>query len=142
MRIEVDASEYVTERVLFIEYEDKKQRLAAFLSKSLNKTERNYEIYDKEILAVIRELENWRHLLQCTKFKFKVWTDYKNLWYFIKIQKLNRRQVQQILYLSRFNFTLKHVLGTKMGKANRLSRRPDQKVEVENDNNNQVLIKE
>ena len=43
-----------------------------FLSKSLNKTERNYEIHDKEMLAVIRELENWRHLLEGAKFKFKI----------------------------------------------------------------------
>ena len=63
----------------------------AFLSKSLNKTNRNYKIYDKKILAVIRGLENWRYLLKSAKFKFKVWTDYKNLEYFMKIQKLNRR---------------------------------------------------
>ena len=62
----------------------------AFLSKSLNETERNYEIYDKEMLAVIRGLENWRHLLEGTKFKFNVWTDYKNLEYFMKVQKLNQ----------------------------------------------------
>ena len=44
--------------------------------------------------------------------------------------------------MSRFNFTLKHVPGTKMEKADRLSRRPDWRVEVENDNNNQVFIKD
>jgi len=63
-----------------------------FLSKSLNKTERNYEIHDKEMLPVIRRLENWRHLLKGARSKFEVWTDYKNLEYFMKIQKLNRRQ--------------------------------------------------
>jgi len=51
--------------------------------------ERNYKIHDKEMLAVIRGLENWRHLLEGTKFKFKVWTDHKNLEYFMKAQKLN-----------------------------------------------------
>ena len=44
----------------------------AFLSKSLNETERNYEIHDKEILVVIRELENWRYLLESAKFKFEI----------------------------------------------------------------------
>jgi len=43
-----------------------------FLSKSLNEIERNYEIHDKEMLVVIRGLENWRHLLEGTKFKFEV----------------------------------------------------------------------
>ena len=100
----------------------------AFLSKSLNETERNYEIHDKEMLAIIRGLENWRHLLEDAHFKFEIWTDYKNLEYFMKAQKLNWRQAQWALYLSRFNFILKHVLGTKMGKADGLSRRLDWKV--------------
>jgi len=46
------------------------------------------------------------------------------------------------LYLSRFNFTLKHVPGTKIEKANRLSKRPDWKVGIKNNNNNQTLIKD
>jgi len=50
---------------------------------------RNYEIHDKVMLAVIRGLENWRHFLEGTKFKFEVWTNHKNLEYFIKAQKLN-----------------------------------------------------
>jgi len=51
--------------------------------------------------------------------------DHKNLEYFMEAQKLNRRQARWVLYLSRFDFTLKHVLETKMGKADRLSRRSD-----------------
>ena len=70
--MEVDILNYATEGVLSMEYEDEKWRPVAFLSKSLNKTERNYEIYNKEMLAVIRGLENWRHLLEGAKFKFKV----------------------------------------------------------------------
>ena len=60
----------------------------------------------------------------------------------MKIQKLNRKQAYQALYLLRFNFTLKHILGTKIERADRLSRRSDWKVETENDNSNQILIKE
>ena len=92
MRMEVDASDYATEGVLSMESEDGLWRPVAFLSKSLNETERNYEIYDKEMLAIIRGLENWRHLLEGTCFKFEIWTDHKNLEYFMKVQKLNRRQ--------------------------------------------------
>jgi len=72
------------ERVLSMECEDRKWQPVAFFSKSLNKTERNYEIHNKEILVVIRGLENWRHLLEDSKYKFKVWTDHKNLEYFMK----------------------------------------------------------
>ena len=72
MRMEVDASDYATEGVLSMECENGKQRLVAFLSKFLNEIEKNYKIHDKEMLAVIRKLENQRHLLESTKFKFEV----------------------------------------------------------------------
>ena len=113
----------------------------AFLSKLLNETERNYEIHDKEMLAIVRRLEAWRHLLEGAQFKFKIWTDHKNLEYFMKAQKLNRRQARCALYLSQFDFILKHVAGSKMGKADGLSRRADWKVGVDKDNENQVFIK-
>jgi len=61
--------------------------------------------------------------------------------YFIKAQKLNRKQAYWTLYLSRFNFTLKYVPETKMGKADRLSRRLDWKIGIEKDNENQIFIK-
>ena len=136
MRVEVDILDYTIGEVLFMECEDERQRPVAFLSKSLNETEKNYKIHNNKILAVIRKLESWRHLLEDTKFKFKVQTDHKNLEYFMKVQKLNRRQAYWTFYLSRFNFTLKHVPGTKMRKTDGLSKRLDQKIETENDNNN------
>ena len=58
----------------------------------------------------------------------------------MKAQKLNKRQARWALYLSWFDFTLKHVAGSKMGKADGLSRRADWKVGVNKDNENQVLI--
>ena len=94
MRMEVDASDYATGRVLSMEGKDGKWRLVAFLSKSLNETERNYEIHDKEMLVIIRGLESWRHLLEGAKFKFKICPDHKNLEYFMKAQKLNQRQAR------------------------------------------------
>ena len=68
--------------------------------------------------------------------------DHKNLEYFMKVQKLNRRQARWVLYLSRFDFTLKHVAGARMGKADGLSQRADWKVGVDKDNDNQILIKD
>jgi len=72
MRMEVDASDYAMGEVLSMECEDGRWRPVAFLSKSLNKTERNYKIYDKEMLAIVRGLENWRHLLEGACFKFEI----------------------------------------------------------------------
>jgi len=70
--MEVDASDYAIGGMLSMECEDGKWRPVAFLSKSLNEMERNYEIHDKEMLAVIRGLENWRYLLEDAKYKFEV----------------------------------------------------------------------
>jgi len=67
--------------------------------------------------------------------------DHKNLEYFMKAQKLNQRQAQWTLYLSRFNFMFKHVPGSKMGKADSLSRRLDWEVGVKNSNENKMLVK-
>ena len=91
MRIEVDVSDYTIGEVLSMECKDNLWRPVVFLSKSLNETERNYKIHDKEMLAIVRGLKAWKHLLEGAQTKFEIWTDHKNLEYFIKVQKLNRR---------------------------------------------------
>ena len=70
--MEVDMSDYTMEGILFMECENGKQKPIAYLSKSLNEIGKNYEIHNKKILSVIRELENQRYLLEGTKFKFKI----------------------------------------------------------------------
>ena len=72
MRMEVDVSDYATGGVLSMECKNKLWRPVAFLSKSLNKMERNYEIHNKEMLVIIRGLEAWRHLLEGAHFKFEI----------------------------------------------------------------------
>jgi len=69
-------------------------RPVAFISKSLSDIKRNYEIHNKEMLAVIRYLEAWKHFLEETTVKFEIWTDHKNLEYFMKAQKLNQKQAR------------------------------------------------
>jgi len=94
-----------------------------------------------EMLAVIRYLEAWRHFLEGIWIKFKVWTDHKNLEYFMSSQKLNRHQARWALFLSHFDFKLVYIPGTKMGKANGLSRRPDWQEEVGKENKDRILVK-
>jgi len=140
-RVEADVSNYATGGVLSMKCSDEMWRPVTFISKSLSDTERNYEIHNKKMLAVIRCLEVWRHFLEGAATKFEIRTDHKNLEYFMKAQKLNRRQARWTLYLSRFNFMLKHVPESKMGKVDSLSRRPDWEVGVEKDNKDQRLVK-
>jgi len=93
-RVEADTSNYATGGVLSMKGPNELWRPVAFISKSLSDTERNYEIYDKEMLVVVRCLEAWRHFLEETMTRFEIWTDHKNLEYFMKAQKLNRRQAR------------------------------------------------
>ena len=141
IRLEADALNYATRGVLSMKCSDKLWRPVAFISKSLSDTKKNYEIHNKEMLVVVRCLEVWRHFLEETTIKFEIWTDHKNLKYFMKAQKLNRRQARWALYLSRFDFVLKHVLGSKMEKADSLSRRPDWEMGIEKDNEDETLVK-
>ena len=126
--MEVDALDYSMGGVLSMECEDGKWKLVAYLLKSLNETEKNYEIHNKEMLAVIRGLENQRHLLEGTCFKFEIWTDHKNLEYFMKVQKLNWRQAKWALYLSRFDFFTKACFRSKNGEG----RQTQQETRLEN----------
>ena len=104
MRMEADALDFATEEILSMKCEDEKWRPVAYISKLLNEAERNYEIHNKEMLAIIWYLEAWRYFLEEAKDQFEIQTDYKNLKYFMKAQKLNQRQARWLLYLSGFDF--------------------------------------
>ena len=97
----------------------------AFYSKSLSLVEWNYEIHDKEMLAIICALEEWRHFLKGAQHPVEIWMDHKNLEYFMTAKKLNRRQARWSLYLACFDFKLIHHPGHSMGKSNVLLWRPD-----------------
>ena len=88
----MEVSDFTTDRMLSIKYEDKKWKPVAYISKLLNEAKRNYEIHNKEMLAIIKCLETWKHFLEEAKSWFKIWTDYKNSKYFIKAQKLKWKQ--------------------------------------------------
>src|SRR5271168_1993349 len=138
-RIECDSSDYATGAVLAQLEDDNLWHPVAYLSKSLAEAERNYDIHDKELLAIIRSLDAWRHYLEGCKHKIKIWTDHRNLEYFQKAQNLSRRQARGAQFLTRFDFSLEHKPG-KTNKADGLSRRIDHREGVESDNQEQTLL--
>lgn len=140
-RLETDSSDFATGAVLEQLGEDKLWHTVAFFSKSLNEHERNYEIYDKELLAIIRALEEYRHYLEGHPEPIEIWSDHLNLTYFRQAQKLTRRQARWSLFLTRFNFTLRHRPGKSMIRADPLSRRPDHEEGVSSDNSSNTLLK-
>jgi len=125
-RIEADSSDFASGAILSQQLPgEEKWHPVAFYSKSLSSVERNYEIHDKEMLAIIRTLEEWRHFLKGARYPVEIWTDHKNLEYFMTAKKLNHRQARWSLYLARFDFKLTHRPGRSMGKPDALSWRPD-----------------
>jgi len=102
--------------------------------------ERNYEIYDKELLAIVEALDKWRQYLLDTVEKFEVWTDHENLKYFREPHKLNGRQARWYLKLQDYDFTLQHIPGKTNTKADILSRR--EKVDTKEDNQDTQMLKE
>jgi len=141
-QIESDASKYASGTVLTQLDNNGSQHPCAFISKTFNEAGRNYEIYDRELLAIIRSLQEWRHYIQGSPFETTVLSDHKNLTYFRSAQKLNRRQARWSLYLSEFNIKLIHTPGTKMVQSDSLSRRPDLCPEEDHDNENKILLPE
>ena len=119
--------------------DDEKWHPVGFTSKSLSPAERNYTIYDKELLSVIRRLEEWRHILEGTKHTIEVLNDHRNLTYFRTAQTLNRHQARWSLYLSQFDYSLTHRAGKHSAKPDALSRWIDHQVEGE-DNKSQVML--
>ena len=79
-------------------------RPLAFMSKTLIPAEVNYFSLDKELLAIVRALEEWEPELLSLQDPFVVVTDHRALEYFMTKQKLNARQARWAEYLSRFNF--------------------------------------
>jgi len=140
-RIEADSSDFATGAVLSQQSTtDGKWHPVAFYSKSLSSVERNYEIHDKEMLAIICALEEWRHFLEGATHLVEIWTDHKNLEYFMTAKKLNRHQAGWSLHLARFDFLLHHCPGHTMGKPDTLSRRADHGNGA-SDNENVVLLR-
>ena len=104
-RIKTDTSEHTIGGVLSQEQEGK-WKLIAFLSRTMQPAERNYEIYDKELLAIVKALFKWRQYLLDAVEPFKIWMDYKNMKSFKESHKLNGQQARWYLKLEDYDFTL------------------------------------
>ena len=137
--LECDSSDYATGAVLSQKLDNGEVHPVAFYSKSLNNAERNYDIYDKELLAVVRALGNWRHYLEGGQHSTDIITDHKNLLYFATARTLTRRQARWSLFLSRFDFTITYRPGRLGGKPDALSRRSDLKPEGVDNEKHTVL---
>ena len=90
--LETDASDFALGVVLSQMGVDGKLHPVAFYSRKFSAAEINYEIHDKELLAIVDSFQEWRHFLEGATHPVTVYTDHKNLEYFMSARILNRRQ--------------------------------------------------
>jgi len=131
--VECDASDFVSSGILSQEDDEGVLHPVAFMSKKYDPAECNYEIYDKELLAIVRCFECWRPELQGAHHKITVITDHANLRYFMTTKQLSRRQVRWSEFLSQFQFAIKAVPGKENGKSDALTRRSQDLPQDDND---------
>jgi hypothetical protein len=139
--LETDSLDFATGAVLEQMGEDGLWHPVAFYSKSLDEHERNYEIYNKDLLIIIRALDEYRHYLEGHPEPVEIWSDHLNLTYFCQAPKLTRCQACWSLFLTCFHINLCHRPRKIMLCTDPLSRRPDHEEGVTANNRDQTLLK-
>ncbi len=121
--VEVDASSTGIGAVLSQRQGDPpKLYPCAFFSRKLNPAEQNYDVGNRELLAMKAAFEEWRHWLEGARHPFTVLTDHRNLEYLKSAKRLNHRQARWSLFFTRFNFKITYRPGSQNTKADALSR--------------------
>ena len=125
--IATDASLVATGAILLQKDDNGDYHPCSYLSESLGDAERNYQIYDRELLAIVRAIEHWRHFLLGSPHPVIVFTDHQNLTFFREAQNLTHRQARWHLFLSEYDLQFHYVKGNSpvMAGPDALSRRPD-----------------
>ena len=141
-KLSTDASDFATGIVLSQkDMQTNPWYPVAFFFKSLDVHERNYEIYNKELLAVIWGLEEYRYHLKEHSYKIETWLDHQNLTFFRTAQKLTRRQARWALFMTHFDFIFYHKPEKMVQMEDCLSRWADHEMGIDFNNTNQVLLK-
>jgi hypothetical protein len=121
--VETDASDFVVAAILSQRDDNNVLHPVAFYSSKMSSAERNYDIHDKELLAVVKAFTEWRHYLEGSLHRVLVLTDHRNLEYFMTKRTLNRRQARWAEFLSRFQFQISFRPGQQGVKPDALTRR-------------------
>lgn len=123
--LETDASDFAIAGVLSQPDSESKLHPVTFFSRKLLPSEVNYDVHDKELLAIVDSFKQWRHYLEGSSHQITVYTDHRNLEHFMGSKQLNRRQARWSVTLSGYNFIVKYRPGKHNSNADALSRRSD-----------------
>jgi hypothetical protein len=124
--LECDASDFAIAAIISqFDIGSKDLRPVAFYTRSMVDAELNYDIYDKELLAIVEAFKQWRAYLEGASYPVQVYSDHNNLQYFTTTKLLSRRQARWSEYLSEFDFHIHYRPGRLGEKPDALTRRPD-----------------
>jgi len=127
--IETDTSDYAIGAVLSQRDNENRLHPVAFHSRKFQPAEINYEIHDKELLAVVDAFKHWRRYCEGATHQIQVYSDHQNMEYFTTTKVLNRRQARWAQELAGIDFRIYYRPGTKNGKPDALSRRSEYRPE-------------
>ena len=124
--VECDASDYAIAAIVSqIDPITQEIRPVAFHARTMISAELNYDVYDKELLAIYEAFKQWRCYLEGAQHIIQVYSDHNNLQYFTTTKQLSRRQARWSEYLSNFGFLIHYRPGRLGTKPDALTRRPD-----------------
>jgi len=144
--LKTDASDFAVGACLY-QIKDEQQRLIAYQSRKLSEPEKRYEVHDKELLAIVKALQDWRPYLAGTEKSIQIYTDHKNLRNFATTKQLNWWQVCWAEQLANYEFQIHYKKDNENDEADALSRQPDHKgvkkihAEILSEDNEEILTK-
>jgi len=124
--LKTDASDFAVGACLY-QIEDEQQRLIVYQSRKLSGLKKRYEVHDKELLVIVKALQDWRPYLAGTEKPIQIYTDHKNLRNFVTTKQLNWWQVCWAEQLVNYEFQIHYKKGNENSEADALSRWPDHK---------------
>jgi len=124
--LKINASNFAVGACLY-QIKDEQQRLIVYQSRKLSESEERYEVHDKELLAIVKALQDWRPYLAGTEKPIQIYTDHKNLRNFATTKQLNQQQIHWAEQLANYKFQIHYKKGNENDEADALSRQSDHK---------------
>jgi len=144
--LKTNTSDFTVGACLY-QIEDEQQRLIAYWFRKLSELEKRYEVHDKELLVIVKALQDWRPYLAGTEKPIQIYTDHKNLRNFATTKQLNWQQVRWAEQLTDYEFQIHYKKGNENGEADTLSKQPDHEgvkkihTKILSEDNEEILTK-
>jgi hypothetical protein len=125
IRVEIDTSDFILGAYIVQRHNNGVWHPVMYYNRKMTPLELNYNIYNKELLAIVTALKEWRVFLQETTELFIIKTDHKNLTGFLTTKELNQKQIRWAEILTEYHFKIKHIKGTDNTRVDTLNRKAE-----------------